>query len=528
MPDHTGNMNSQHLIGALDQGTTSTRFMIFDRHSHLVAKHQLEHRQYYPEPGHVEHDPLEIWQRTQECIREALAKANLKGSDLATIGITNQRETVVVWDPLTGQPLSRAIVWQDTRTDHLCHTLAEHCPAADAAGLPRGQGRFQHLTGLPLATYFSGPKLAWLLSEIPGLRVAAEAGRALFGTIDSWLVWNLTGGTKSGCHVTDITNASRTMLCNLETLDWDPLMMEVFDIPRRMLPTICSSSDPVAYGKTQEQGPLGAAVPIGACLGDQHAALFGQTCFQPGEAKNTYGTGCFLLMNTGEKPVYSAHGLLTTVAYRLHGQPAIYALEGSVAMAGSLVQWIRDQLGLIQEAVEMDELASTVPDSGGIYLVPAFSGLFAPHWRSDARGLIIGLTHFVGRAHIARAVLEATAYQSGEIFAVMQQDSGLPLASLKVDGGMVGSAILMQFQADILGLPVRQSFHQSESTGVGAAFAAGLAHGIWHDLDELARLWREGACWQSHMGDTERQRRLRGWQRAVERSLAWIEEDESE
>jgi glycerol kinase len=519
-------METPRLVGALDQGTTSSRFMIFDQHSHLVAKHQLEHRQSYPAPGQVEHDPLEIWRRSAECIQGALERAGLPGSALAAIGITNQRETTVVWDPATGQPWHPAIVWQDTRTDAICQRLAQDSPAADRAGLPRGQNRFQAITGLPLATYFSGPKLAWLLEHVEGLRAAAEEGRALFGTIDSWLVWQLTGGPDGGRHVTDVSNASRTMLVDLATLDWDPLMLEVFGIPRRMLPRICPSSDPEAYGRTSPAGPFGTAVPIGACLGDQQAALFGQTCFRPGEAKNTYGTGCFLLMNTGTTPVRSANGLLTTVAYRLGTDKPVYALEGSVAMAGALVQWCRDQLGLIHEAAEINELAATVPDSGGVYLVPAFSGLFAPHWRADARGLLIGLTHYVGRAHIARAVLEATAYQSGEIFEVMQRDSGLPLASLKVDGGMAASALLMQFQADILGLPVRQSLHQSEVTGLGAAYAAGLARGVWAGLDELAGLWREGCRWESRMGPEERRRRVRGWKRAVERSFAWLEADD--
>ncbi len=498
------------FVAALDQGTTSTRCIIFDERAQIVAVDQREHRQIYPQPGWVEHDPNEIWQRTQEVIAGALAAARLAPRDLAAVGLTNQRETTVVWHRSTGAPIHNAIVWQDTRTDQLCAALARD----------GGQDRFRAQTGLPLATYFAGPKIAWLLDHVPGARHAAEQGDLLFGTIDSFLVWHLTGGASGGVHVTDVTNASRTLLMDLKTLDWDPGLVAALGIPPSMLPAIRSSSE--VYGTAT--GVL-AGVPVAGILGDQQAALVGQTCYQPGEAKNTYGTGCFMLLNTGAAPVPSQHGLLTTVGYKLGDQPAVYALEGSIAIAGALVQWLRDNLGFFTSAAEVETLAATVADSGGMYLVPAFSGLFAPYWRSDARGVMVGLTRYITRAHIARAALEATAFQTRAVLDAMEQDSGVTLRTLKVDGGMVGNELLMQFQADMLGVPVIRP-RVAETTALGAAYAAGLAAGVWPSLDALRANWQVERTWEPAMDDATRARRYREWQRAVQRSLDWVEADE--
>ena len=494
-------------IGAIDQGTTSTRFMIFDDAGGVVGIHQLEHRQIYPQPGWVEHDPLEVWARTREVIDGALAKTGLAPADLAAIGVTNQRETAVVWNPKTGQPYGNAIVWQDTRTDKLCNDLA----------LEGGQDRFRAQTGLPLATYFSGPKLHWILDNVPGVRAAAGRGEAIFGNMDTWVIWNLTGGPNGGAHVTDVTNASRTLLMNLHTLDWDDGILAELGIPRPMLPTIRPSSDPEIYGYA-----LGK-VPVCGDLGDQQAALVGQTCFDVGEAKNTYGTGCFMLLNTGTLAVPSKHGLLTTVAYKMGRQPAIYALEGSIAIAGALVQWLRDNLGLFDFSKHVEDYARQAPDSGGIYIVPAFSGLFAPYWQSDARGVIVGLTRFINRNHLCRAALEATAYQTREVLDAMNQDSGVELTALKVDGGMVYNELLMQFQADILGVPVVRPA-VAETTALGAAYAAGLAVGYWDTLDDLRRNWQVGHTWQPQMAEEQRAQLYRGWKKAVQRSMHWLDE----
>ena len=495
------------FVGAIDQGTTSTRFMIFDHSGAVVATAQKEHEQIYPQPGWVEHDPLEIWQRTQEVISEALAAANSQASNLAAIGITNQRETTVVWDKQSGEPLHNALVWQDTRTDKIIEELAEE----------KGQDRFREKVGLPLATYFSGPKLTWLLENVEGLRSKAEAGEALFGTIDTWLTWNLT----DGLHVTDVSNASRTMLMNLEQLTWDKEILDEMGIPAAMLPEIQASSSASAFGTTKADGPFGGDVPITGILGDQHAALFGQTCFTPGDGKNTYGTGCFLLLNTGEEFVQSKNGLLTTLAYQLEGQPAVYALEGSIAITGALVQWLRDNLRLIENSEDIETLANTVEDNGGVYFVPAFSGLYAPYWRSDARGVIVGLTRFANKGHLGRAVLEATAFQTREVVEAMQEDSGVPLAEMKVDGGMVGNELLMQFQADILNVPVVRPV-VSETTALGAAYAAGLAVGFWDGLDDLKANWEMDSTWQPKMEEAQRQRLYADWTKAVTRSFDWV------
>ncbi len=500
------------FVLAIDQGTTSTRAMIFDREGHVIGMSQREHRQIYPQPGWVEHDPLEIWQRTQEVVQEALARADMPGSAIAAIGITNQRETTVVWNRRTGQPYANALVWQDTRTDQICTQLER-----EGYGL-----LFRQRTGLPISTYFSGPKLRWLLDHIPELRVDAERGEALFGTIDTWLIWWLTGGPKGGVHVTDVTNASRTMLVNLRTLDWDDELLQLLRIPRQMLPAIRSSSEPMAYGFTTSDGPVGAVVPVCGDLGDQQAALVGQAGLQPGIAKNTYGTGCFLLLNTGTEPIFSKTGLLTTVAYRLGNGPCIYALEGSIAIAGALVQWLRDNLGLIRESAEVEELACSVENNGGVYFVPFFSGAFAPYWRLDARGVIVGLTRFVHRGHLARAVLEATAYQTRDVVDAMVTDSGLPLTELRVDGGMVRNEFLMQFQADLLGVPIVCPL-VSETTSLGAAFAAGLAVGYWESQEEIAHCWREARRWIPQMSAEQREALYAGWKKAVERSFGWAE-----
>ncbi|WP_337845882.1 glycerol kinase GlpK [Thermus sp.] len=497
-------------IGALDQGTTSTRFMVFDREGREVARHQLEHRQIYPRPGWVEHDPLEIWARAQEAIQGALARARVRPGELLAIGITNQRETTIVWDKNTGEPYHNAIVWQDTRTDAICEALK-----AEGAGEV-----FRRKTGLPLSTYFSGPKLKWLLDYVPGAREAAARGDALFGTVDTWLIWWLTGGPKGGRHVTDVTNASRTLLMDLETLDWDEELLSLLGIPRAMLPEIRPSSDPNLYGMTAPEGPLGRAVPVAGALGDQQAALVGQACFQPGEAKNTYGTGCFLLLNTGKTPVESRRGLLTTVAYRFGEAPAVYALEGSIAIAGALVQWLRDNLDFFDFSHHIEDYARTVEDNGGVYIVPAFSGLFAPYWDPYARGVVVGLTRYATKGHLCRAALESVAYQTKDVLLAMEEEAGLPLSVLKVDGGMVKNELLMQFQADILGVPVVRPV-VTETTALGAAYAAGLAVGYWRDLEELKANWQAERTFTPRMPAEERTRLYAGWKRAVERSLGW-------
>jgi glycerol kinase len=495
-------------IAAIDQGTTSTRCIIFDHAGQPLAADQKEHRQIYPQPGWVEHDALEIWAKTQAVIAGALAKAGLSAGDLLAVGLTNQRETTLVWNRQTGQPYHPAIVWQDTRTAAICSELA----------LSGGQDRFRPATGLPLATYFSGPKIRWLLDNVPGLRADAEAGLALFGTMDTWLLWNLTGGARGGLHITDVTNASRTLLMNLKTLDWDDSILAVLSIPRAMLPAIRPSS--AVYG--QAVGLL-AGVPLAGDLGDQHAALFGQTCFNPGEVKNTYGTGCFMLMNTGETPIPSQAGLLTTLGYQIGGQKPVYSLEGSIAITGALVQWLRDNLGLIETSAQVEELARTVEDAGGIYFVPAFSGLFAPYWRSDARGAIVGLTRYINRGHLARAVLEATAYQTREVLDAMEADSGIHLAAMKVDGGMVYNELLMQFQTDLLNVPVVRP-KVTETTALGAAYAAGLAVGYWQDFAELRANWGKDREWKPAMDGMKRERLYRGWKKAVTRTFDWVEE----
>ncbi len=504
-------------IAALDQGTTSTRFMIFDHAGEVVAVDQKEHKQIYPKPGWVEHDPLEIWVRVHEVMAGALEKGDIDASDIAAIGITNQRETTVVWDKQTGEPLGNAIVWQDTRTDEICSELAKDTSTSLSTG--GGQDRLRAKTGLPLATYFSGPKIKWILDSIEGARAAAERGDLLFGTMDTWLIWNLTGE-----HVTDVTNASRTLLMNLETLDWDDELLELMNVPRVMMPEIRSSSE--IYGHVK-MGPVALGgvfegMPIAGDLGDQHAALFGQTCFNEGEAKNTYGTGCFMLMNTGEKIVPSKAGLLTTLGYKIGDQPAVYALEGSIAMAGALVQWLRDNLGILENAADIEALAQEVDDNGGIYFVPAFSGLFAPYWRSDARGAIVGMTRYINKSHIARAALEATAFQTREVLDAMEKDSGVELTSLKVDGGMVFDELLMQFQADQLGVSVIRP-KVTETTALGAAYAAGLAVGFWNNLDELRTNWGEGKKWQPKMEAEQRDTLYAGWKKAVTRTFDWVE-----
>jgi glycerol kinase len=492
---------------AIDQGTTSTRFMIFDHSGKVVGVDQKEHEQIYPKPGWVEHDPVEIWTRTQEVIKGALAKAKVSPSDIAAVGITNQRETAVVWEKATGKPVYNAIVWQDTRTDTICNDLAKD----------GGQDRFRTRVGLPLATYFSGPKIKWVLDNVSGVRAKAEKGEVLFGNIDSWVIWNLTGGPNGGVHVTDVSNASRTMLMNLETLDWDPDMLKVMGVPRAMLPKIMASS--AVYGNAR--GDL-AGIPVAGDLGDQQAALFGQTCFSAGEAKNTYGTGCFMLLNTGNKPIQSKNGLLTTLGYKIGSQPAVYCLEGSIAIAGALVQWLRDNLGLISKSADVEALAKTVDDNGGIYFVPAFSGLFAPYWKSDARGAIVGMTRYVNKGHIARAALEATAFQTREVLDAMNKDSGVALKALKVDGGMVFNDLLMQFQADILGVPVIRPT-VAETTSLGAAYAAGLAVGFWEKVEDLRANWGKDKEWQPKMAAAARDKQYALWKKAVTRTFDWVE-----
>jgi glycerol kinase len=494
-------------VGALDQGTTSTRFMIFDHSGTVAGVDQKEHEQIFPKAGWVEHDPLEIWQRSQEVIKGALEKAHIEASDLAAVGITNQRETAVVWDKSTGKPVYNAIVWQDTRTDIICNELEKD----------GGQDRFRAKVGLPLATYFSGPKVKWVLDNVDGARKKAEAGEILFGNIDSWLIWNLTGGTDGGVHVTDVTNASRTLLMNLETLDWDDEILKIIGIPRAMLPKIQSSSQ--VYGEAR--GTL-AGIKVAGDLGDQQAALFGQTCFAVGEAKNTYGTGNFLLLNTGNAPIQSKNGLLTTLAYKIGDQKAVYCLEGSIAITGALVQWLRDNLGLIKASGDIEALAASVEDNGGAYFVPAFSGLYAPYWKSDARGVIVGLTRYVNKGHLARAALEATAWQTREIVDAMNKDSGVALTSLRVDGGMVYNDALMQFQADVLGVPVVRP-KVAETTSLGAAYAAGFAVGFWSNEEELRANWGVDHTWEPKMDAAKRDREYRFWKKAVTRTFDWVE-----
>jgi glycerol kinase len=491
------------FIAAIDQGTTSTRCIVFDVDGRVVAVDQREHRQIFPRPGWVEHDAAEIWHNVQAVTRGALDQAGLSRADLAAIGITNQRETTLLWDAATGEPVHHAIVWQDTRTDRIIRELAG----------TEGPDRFRAACGLPLATYFAGPKIRWLLDELPGLRDRAERGEVLFGTIDTWLIWQLTGR-----HATDVTNASRTMLMGLSTLDWDAALLDAFGVPRAMLPEILPSSH--VYGEAR--GDLGG-VPVASALGDQSAALFGQTCFDPGQAKCTYGTGSFLLLNTGEAPVPSERGLLTTVAYRIGAEKPVYALEGSIAVTGAVVQWLRDNLGIINSASEVNELAAQVEDNGGCYFVPAFSGLFAPYWRTDARGVIAGLTGYVTKAHLARAALEATAWQVKDVVDAMAMESGVSLQLLNVDGGMTASELLMQFQADVLDVPVVRPT-VAETTSLGAAYAAGLAVGFWPDLDTLRAKWVADARWEPAMSVAERDRAYRFWRKAVDRTLGWLDE----
>jgi glycerol kinase len=500
------------FVGAVDQGTTSTRFMIFDHSGNVRGVHQLEHEQILPQAGWVEHNPVEIWERTSAVVQTALNQSGLSASDLAALGITNQRETTVIWDKNTGRPLYNAIVWQDTRTDRIASAL-------DRDG--RGDV-IRQKAGLPPATYFSGGKIQWILENVDGVREAAERGDAIFGNTDTWLLWNLTGGRDGGAHVTDPTNASRTMLMNLETLDWDDELLGFFGIPRAMLPAIQPSSNTRAYGTTLADGPLGGEIPITGDLGDQQAATVGQVCFSPGEAKNTYGTGNFLLLNTGTTPVHSKAGLLTTVCYQFNDQPAVYALEGSMAVTGSAVQWLRDQLGIISGAAESETLARQVEDSGGVYFVPAFSGLFAPYWRSDARGAIVGLSRFNTNAHLARATLEAICYQSRDVAEAMEQDSGVRLEVLKVDGGVTANELCMQIQADVLGVPVSRPV-VAETTALGAAYAAGLAVGFWKNTDELRSNWNESKRWQPQWSDEQRAAGYKRWKKAVQRTLDWVD-----
>jgi glycerol kinase len=500
------------FVGAIDQGTTSTRFMIFDHAGNEVGKHQLEHEQVLPQAGWVEHDPIEIWERTSAVVQTALGRTGLTAGDLAAVGVTNQRETTVVWDRLTGRPYYHAIVWQDTRTDRI------------AAALDRdGRGDvIRRRAGLPPATYFSAGKIQWILDNVDGARPAAERGDALFGTIDSWVLWHLTGGTDGGRHVTDVTNASRTMLMDLTTLDWDDELLSFFGIPRAMLPPIVPSASSSDYGATTTTGPFGAEVVIGGALGDQQAATVGQVCFAPGEAKNTYGTGNFMLLNTGTDIVPSQAGLLTTVAYQFEDSPAVYALEGSIAVTGSAVQWLRDQLGIISSAAESEALARRVPDSGGVYFVPAFSGLFAPYWRSDARGAVVGLSRFNTSAHLARATLEAICYQTRDVAVAMEADSGVELTTLKVDGGVTQNELCMQIQADVLGVDVSRPV-VAETTALGAAYTAGLAVGFWSSTDELRQHWNEARRWTPEWTADHREDGYRRWKKAVQRTLDWVD-----
>ncbi|ORA63984.1 glycerol kinase GlpK [Mycobacteroides franklinii] len=500
------------FVASIDQGTTSTRAMIFNHRGEEVGRHQLEHQQLLPRAGWVEHNPVEIWERTWSVLATSLNVTGLSAGDLAAVGVTNQRETTLVWNRHTGRPYCNAIVWQDTRTDKIASAL-------DRDG--RGDV-IRQKAGLPPATYFSGGKLQWILENIEGVRRDAENGDALFGTPDSWVIWNLTGGIRGGVHVTDVTNASRTMLMNLETLDWDDELLSFFSIPRQMLPPIKASSPVEPFGFTTHMGPLGGEVPIAGDLGDQQAAMVGQVCLSPGEAKNTYGTGNFLLLNTGEELVHSRNGLLTTVCYQFGDNKPVYALEGSIAVTGSAVQWLRDQLGIISGAAQSEDLARQVEDNGGVYFVPAFSGLFAPYWRSDARGAIVGLSRFNTNAHLARATLEAICYQSREVVEAMEADSGVHLEVLKVDGGITANKLCMQIQADILGVDVVKPV-VAETTALGAAYAAGLAVGFWKDADDLRRNWLEDQRWSSSITEQQRAEGFAGWKKAVQRTLDWVD-----
>jgi len=501
---------NQYVI-AIDQGTTSSRAIVFDHAGNIVSTGQMEHEQIFPQAGWVEHDPVEIWDNVREVIGSALSKASLTRHDIAAVGITNQRETAVVWDRNTGEPVYNAIVWQDTRTQAIVDELA-----ADG-----GVERFKQKVGLPLATYFSGTKIKWILDNVDGARAKAEAGDLIFGNTDSWVLWNLTGGPDGGVHATDVTNASRTLFMDLETLQWDQDILDAFGVPASMMPAILSSSE--VYGHVHSSQLL-REVPVSGILGDQQAATFGQAAFQPGEAKNTYGTGCFLIFNTGEEIVHSKNGLLTTLGYKLGDAKPHYALEGSIAVTGSLIQWLRDNLGMISTAPEVETLAAAVKDNGGVYIVPAFSGLFAPYWRADARGAIVGLTRFANKGHIARAALEATAFQTREVLDAVNADSGVPLSELKVDGGMVANEALMQFQADILGVPVVRP-KVVETTALGAAYAAGLAVGFWKDLGQLSANWGEDKRWEPQLPAEEQERQLRLWKKAVTKSMDWVDED---
>ncbi|GAA1059476.1 glycerol kinase GlpK [Agromyces bracchium] len=496
---------------AIDQGTTSSRAIIFDKAGSIVSTGQLEHEQIFPKAGWVEHDPKEIWANTREVIGQALGKADLTRHDIAAVGITNQRETSVVWDKNTGEPVYNAIVWQDTRTQ----------PIVDRLAADGGVERFKQKVGLPLATYFSGTKIVWILENVPGAREKAEAGDLLFGTTDTWVLWNLTGGVEGGVHATDVTNASRTLFMDLETLQWDDEILGIFGVPRSMLPEIKSSSE--VYGAVESSSLL-RETPIAGILGDQQAATFGQAAFAAGEAKNTYGTGNFLIFNTGEEIVHSKNGLLTTVGYKLGDQPVHYALEGSIAVTGSLVQWLRDNLGIISSAPEIEELAKSVEDNGGAYFVPAFSGLFAPYWRPDARGALVGLTRYVNKGHIARAALEAIAFQTRDVVEAVNADAGIDLTELRVDGGATANDTLLQFQADILGVPVVRPV-VAETTALGAAYAAGLAVGFWADLDDLAKNWQEDRRWEPSMDEAEQGRLVRNWKKAVTKTLDWVDDD---
>lgn len=500
-------------VAAIDQGTTSTRCMVFDHDGKVVSVGQKEHEQIFPRAGWVEHDANEIWANTREVVGQALAKGNVGKSDLVAVGITNQRETAVVWDRTTGEPVHNAIVWQDTRTQRIAEELGK---------LGGGADRYKEKVGLPLATYFAGPKVKWILDNVDGARAKAESGDLLMGTIDSWLLWNMTGGTDGGQHITDVSNASRTMLMDYRSLTWDEDIAAEMTIPVSMLPQIRSNSE--EYG-TGRQGGFLAGVPIAGSLGDQQAATFGQVCFEKGMAKNTYGTGNFMLLNTGEEAVPSENGLLTTLCYQIGDAKPVYALEGSIAVTGSLVQWARDNLKMISSAEEIEQVARTVDDNGGAYFVPAFSGLFAPHWRADARGALVGLTRYVNKGHLARAVLEATAYQTREVLEAMNADSGVDLTELRVDGGMVANELLMQFQADVLGVPVVRPAI-AETTALGAAYAAGLATGFWSGTDELAAQWQEDKRWEPAMAEDVREKGYRKWKKAVERTLDWVDEDD--
>jgi glycerol kinase len=500
-------------VAAIDQGTTSTRCMVFDHDGAVVSVAQIEHEQIFPRAGWVEHDAEEIWRNTREVVARALASKDLQASDFVAVGITNQRETTLVWEKATGKPVYNAIVWQDTRTERICQQLGD---------LGGGAERYKDRVGLPLATYFAGPKARWVLDNVDGARQKAENGELLFGTMDTWLIWNMTGGPDGGIHITDVTNASRTLMMDLDSLSWDEEIVGEMGLPMSMLPEIRSSSE--VYGTARERSTL-RGVPIAGILGDQQAATFGQVCFEPGTAKNTYGTGNFVLLNTGTEKVMSQNGLLTTVCYRIGDEAAVYALEGSIAVTGSLVQWLRDNIGLIKNAPEIEELAKGVEDNGGAYIVPAFSGLFAPYWRSDARGVIVGLTRYVNKGHLARAALEATAYQTREVVEAMDADSGVALTELKVDGGMVVNDTLMQFQADLLDVPVIRPV-VTETTALGAAYAAGLATGFWADQDELRRQWAEDKRWEPSMDADQRERLYARWKQAVQRTLDWAQDED--